>query len=467
MCTLEKPYNNIFVLTLTGDDEHRLNPTLIGSILSALRDAKEKATSGSVLITTSRGKFFSNGFDLAWARAAGSKPKAIERLHQMVELLKPVVAELISLPMPTVAAINGHAAAGGLILALSHDYVYMKRDRGVLYMSEVDIGLTIPDYFNALIRAKVGSPSARRDVLLRGAKVRGDEAVSMGIVEGAHDNEERLREATMNHGKQLASRKWDGVVYKEIRKRLYPELCVALGLGGAETDNNIFVLTLTGDDEHRLNPTLIGSILSALRDAKEQATSGSVLITTSRGKFFSNGLDLAWAQAAGSKPKAIERLYHMAELFKPVVAELISLPMPTIAAINGHAAAGGLILALSHDYVYMKRDRGVLYMSEVDLGLTIPDYVIALLRAKIGSPSARRDVLLRGAKVRGDEAVSMGIVEGAHDNEERLREATMSHGKQLGSRKWDGEVYKEIRKSLYPELCVVLGLGAAEVIAKL
>ncbi|KAG5222876.1 enoyl-CoA delta isomerase [Salix suchowensis] len=224
MCTLEKTDDNIFVLTLTGDDEHRLNPTLIGSILSALRDAKEQATSGSVLITTSRGKFFSNGFDLAWAQAAGSKPKAIERLQHMVELLKPVVAELISLPMPTIAAINGHAAAGGLILALSHDYVYMKRDRG----------LTIPDYFNVLLRAKIGSPSARRDVLLRGAKVRGDEAVSMGIVEGAHDNEERLREATMSHGKQLASRKWDGEVYKEIRKGLYPELCVVLGLGEAE-----------------------------------------------------------------------------------------------------------------------------------------------------------------------------------------------------------------------------------------
>ena len=106
-------------------------------------------------------------------------------------------------------------------------------------------------------------------------------------------------------------------------------------------------------------------------------------------------------------------------------------------------------------------------MSEVDIGLTIPDYVHALFRAKIGSPSARRDVLLRGAKVRGDEAVRMGIVEGAHDNEERLSEAAMRHGIQLASRKWNGEVYREIRKSLYPELCVVLGLGDAKVIAKL
>ncbi|KAG6757365.1 hypothetical protein POTOM_037673 [Populus tomentosa] len=230
MCTLEKTGTNIFILTLTGADEHRLNPTLIDSILSALRQAKSQATKGSVLITTSRGKFFSNGFDLAWAQAASSKPKATERLHHMVELLKPVVAELISLPMPTIAAVNGHAAAAGLILALSHDYIHMKRDRGVLYMSEVDIGLPFPDYFTALFRAKVGSPSVLRDVLLRGTKVKGDEAVRRGIVEAAHDNEERLSEATMRLGEQLASRKWLGEIYKEIRKSLYPELCGVLGL---------------------------------------------------------------------------------------------------------------------------------------------------------------------------------------------------------------------------------------------
>jgi len=233
MCTLEKTGTNIFILTLTGADEHRLNPTLIDSILSALRQAKSQATNGSVLITTSRGKFFSNGFDLAWAQAASSKPKATERLHHMVELLKPVVAELISLPMPTIAAVNGHAAAAGLILALSHDYIHMKRDRGVLYMSEVDIGLTFPDYFTALFRAKVGSPSVLRDVLLRGAKVKGDEAVRRGVVEAAHDNEERLSEATMRLGEQLASRKWLGEIYKEIRKSLYPELCGVLGLDHA------------------------------------------------------------------------------------------------------------------------------------------------------------------------------------------------------------------------------------------
>ena len=110
----------------------------------------------------------------------------------------------------------------------------------------------------------------------------------------------------------------------------------------------------------------------------------------------------------------------MAQSFRSVIAALISLPIPTVAAVSGHAAAAGLILALGHDYVLMRRDRGFLYMSEVDLAITLPDYFTALVRSKIGgsgsgsgSDSARRDVLLRGMKVKGEEAVRMGIVDSA------------------------------------------------------
>ncbi|KDP40298.1 hypothetical protein JCGZ_02296 [Jatropha curcas] len=229
MCTLEKR-DDIFILTFTGADEHRLSPTLIDSVLSALREVKSQATRGSVLITTSQGKFFSNGFDLAWARAAGSNSKAMERLRFMVQSFKPVVAEMISLPMPTVAALQGHAAAAGFLFSICHDYVLMRSDKGVLYMSEVDLGLPLPDYFASVFRDKLHSVSARRDVLLRGAKVKGEEAVRMGIVEAAYDSEAKLTDATIRLGEQLASRKWKGDVYKEIRKSLYPDICGVLAL---------------------------------------------------------------------------------------------------------------------------------------------------------------------------------------------------------------------------------------------
>jgi|UniRef100_A0A2N9GSH1 enoyl-CoA hydratase/carnithine racemase len=229
MCTLEKR-GNLFFLTLTGDDEHRLSPTLIDSLITALSQVKSQAVRGSVLITTAHGRFFSNGFDLGWAQAAGSSSAARDRLHYMVECFKPFVAALLSLPMPTIAAVPGHAAAAGFVLALGHDYFLMRRDRGVLYMSEVDLGLTFPDYFTALMRSKIGSVSARRDILLAGTKIKGDEAVRMGIVDSAYDSAESVVEAAVRLGERLAEKKWNGEVYAEIRKSLYPEPCGVLGL---------------------------------------------------------------------------------------------------------------------------------------------------------------------------------------------------------------------------------------------
>ncbi|KAM7462949.1 hypothetical protein LguiA_031070 [Lonicera macranthoides] len=230
-----------------------------------------------------------------------------------------------------------------------------------------------------------------------------------------------------------------------------------------EKRGNIFLLTLTGDDEHRLNPTLIASLRSSLAQIKSQSTRGSALLTVADGKFFSNGFDLAWAQSTGGS--AAEQLLHMVDLFKQFVADMVSLPMPTIAAVTGHAAAAGLVLALSHDYVLMRRDRGVMYMSELDIGMTLPDYFTALVREKVPSPGARRDVLLRAAKVKAEEAVGMGLVDSAHDSGEKVVEAAVRMGEELGKRKWNGEVYAEIRKALYPELCGVLGLVVGKAMA--
>lgn len=229
MCSLEKR-DNLWILTITGDDQNRLNPTLIESLLSTLTNLASQSTPGSVLITTGKGRFFSNGFDLLWARAAGSESAATERLHFMVESLKPVAAALISLPMPTIAAINGHASAAGFLLAICHDYVFMRSDQGVLYMPEVNLGLPLPDYFAAVMREKIKSPVVLRDVLLAGVKIKGKEAVKLGIVDSAHDSADSTVDAALRLGEQLAGKKWVGGVYAEIRKSLYPQACLVLGL---------------------------------------------------------------------------------------------------------------------------------------------------------------------------------------------------------------------------------------------
>lgn len=132
MCTLDKR-GRLFILTLIGDSkqdqEHRLSPSLISSIRSTLAEVRSQSTVGSVLLTRSEGRFFSNGFDLRHAQAvglaAGSADAAQTELFRMVELFRGVVSDLLSLPMPTIAAVTGHASAAGMIFAMSHDYVTM------------------------------------------------------------------------------------------------------------------------------------------------------------------------------------------------------------------------------------------------------------------------------------------------------------------------------------------------------
>ena len=73
------------------------------------------------LVLAAEGKFFSNGYDLAWARGTAS-PRAFRGL----------VADLLALPVPTVTAVTGHAAGAGCALALAHDVVAMRASRGFL-----------------------------------------------------------------------------------------------------------------------------------------------------------------------------------------------------------------------------------------------------------------------------------------------------------------------------------------------
>lgn len=106
-----------------------------------------------------------------------------------------------------------------------------------------------------------------------------------------------------------------------------------------EKNGNFFLLMFIGDgDEYRLEQTLIISyIRSALYRENAMSTPGSVLITIAQGKYFSNGFDL--------KPSSLSSRYevfHMLELFKPLIIEVLSFSMPTIAIITRHVVTAGV-----------------------------------------------------------------------------------------------------------------------------
>lgn len=212
-----------------------------------------------------------------------------------------------------------------------------------------------------------------------------------------------------------------------------------------ERIGDVYVLRFEGDvDEHRLNPAFCEEIVEKL--ATVNASDARALVTTNEGKFFSNGLDLAWRdQDPGTRTQALS------VSFNNVLEAFMRVKVPTIAAICGHASAGGFILALAHDHRHMYRERGFLYMSELDVNILIPFKVMSLIRSKL-SPRAFKEVILKAAKLTASQAQALEIVDGAHPTPAATLEAALAEASQLASRKWNKELYLNMRLAMYPEV---------------
>ena len=85
-------------------------------------------------------------------------------------------------------------------------------------MSELDINLVVPRWFVAIVNAKVGSPAARREVVMKAAKLTAKEAVRLGVVDSAHGGAAETVEAAVELAEGLVKRGWEGHVYTENRK---------------------------------------------------------------------------------------------------------------------------------------------------------------------------------------------------------------------------------------------------------
>lgn len=166
--------DGVRVLTM-ATDRNQLNGAFVRALAAALDEA---ADPGGPLVLTGQGKFFCNGLDLEWMASApaGEAGRMFRDLHG-------VLARLLRFPGATVAAVNGHAFGAGAILAAAADFRVQRADRGYLCLPEVDLGLSMSDEFDAVLRAKL-PPAAVLHALLTGRRYGGPDALAAGLVDG-------------------------------------------------------------------------------------------------------------------------------------------------------------------------------------------------------------------------------------------------------------------------------------------
>ncbi|WWC68412.1 uncharacterized protein I206_102339 [Kwoniella pini CBS 10737] len=217
------PASNVWQITLTSPPDNRLTPELLSEFSQALdqvelewrkvgggkfnpkeREKYEGKGAGALIITSDNEKFFSNGLD--WERSLKIK-------NFFEEIFDPLTWRLLTFPLLTIAAINGHAFAGGMILALSCDYRIITSGKGFLCMNELQFGSPLPNSFNALLSKRIPNPQHHRNTLLARRWTQ-KELSQIGLVDEVVDSDKvisRAVEVGKRDGGKVAAGAWGAI----------------------------------------------------------------------------------------------------------------------------------------------------------------------------------------------------------------------------------------------------------------
>lgn len=161
-----------------------------------------------------------------------------------------------------------------------------------------------------------------------------------------------------------------------------------------------------------LNPELCGALSAALAEAARDGVQGLVL--SGGPKVFSAGLDVPYLLSLGDDRAALMAAW---ESFFAAARALAAFPAPVVAAIAGHAPAGGCVLALCCDYRVMASGPFRIGLNETQVGLVAPEGIQHLLRRVVGLHRAER-LLVAGELVEAERAHAIGLVDELTDIDE-------------------------------------------------
>ncbi|KAJ9603298.1 hypothetical protein H2200_012076 [Cladophialophora chaetospira] len=208
VCTQAAP--QVYLLSFSSPPDNRLVPIFNQTFLLALDIIEHRLPRGVVITTSSINKFYSNGLDFE---------NAIKDPNFFPNSLFPLWRRLITYPMPTIALMNGHAFAGGLMTAMMHDYRIMNPHKGFLCLNELDFGAALQPAMASVFRVKL-SMTTFRNMVLESKRFPALDALKEGIIDGVGSVDETLKFIS----EMKLTQKAQGKSYGQIKEELYREI---------------------------------------------------------------------------------------------------------------------------------------------------------------------------------------------------------------------------------------------------
>lgn len=175
------------------------------------------------------------------------------------------------------------------------------------------------------------------------------------------------------------------------------------------THDGIAELRLERGKVNALNGRVVRELTSCFRDIAETADVRAAILTGT-GKFFSFGFDIP-EFLAYSKEEFTAYLCEFTALYR----EMFSHPKPLVAAINGHAVAGGCMLAAACDERLMVEGRAKVGLNEIGFGSSVFAGSARMLAHWVGERRAQ-EILYGGLLYTAREALEFGLVDAVADD---------------------------------------------------
>ncbi len=198
-----------------------------------------------------------------------------------------------------------------------------------------------------------------------------------------------------------------------------------------QLDDHVAVVSLN-DGENRFNPTFLNALLGVLDEIERDTQASTLVVHSTHEKIFSNGIDLEWlgpVMQRSDLAQAKAFLYQLDRLFK----RWVTCPMVTVAAIGGHAFAGGAIFGCAFDFRFMRSDRGYFCLPEIDLGMPFLPGMNAILRSAMPEV-VLREMQLTGVRMTARICQDHGIVKGAYP-QDQLLDAALRFARQVNKKR--------------------------------
>ncbi len=215
-------------------------------------------------------------------------------------------------------------------------------------------------------------------------------------------------------------------------------------------DENVAVLTMS-NGENRQNLAFATAMNAALDEIVADSSIQALILTSSDEKNFSQGVDVQWIASTfqnGEFHQIKKFLYGMNEVFK----KLMLAPMPSIAAINGHAYGNGAIISCACDFRFMAADRGFFCFPEINLG--IPFFVGMNAFVKKAIPNYKLlEMQFSGNRYSASELEQHHIIRKTCANRDELMQESLAFAKTFQKKRG---IFGEMKKRMYRDIVEVM-----------